>query len=108
MLLPDWEGNLVYTTGGSTPTAPVPPVRINEVSAANGIYVCEYFKRNDWVELYNTTDIVNMAGQHISAMPASVAAGRLTEVSVGRLRSGAYTAVITDDNGRHAVCKFIF
>ena len=32
------------------------PVRINEVSAANGIYVNEHFKRNDWVELYNTTD----------------------------------------------------
>ena len=33
----------------------ITPVRINEVSAANGIYVNEYFKRNDWVELYNTT-----------------------------------------------------
>ncbi len=32
------------------------PVRINEVSAANAIYVNEYWKRNDWVELYNTTD----------------------------------------------------
>ena len=32
------------------------PVRINEVSAANDIYVNEFFKRNDWVELYNTTD----------------------------------------------------
>ena len=32
------------------------PVRINEVSAANNIYVNEYWKRNDWVELYNTTD----------------------------------------------------
>ena len=33
----------------------ITPVRINEVSAANSIYVNEYFKRNDWVELYNTT-----------------------------------------------------
>lgn len=32
------------------------PVRINEVSADDGIYVNEYFKRKDWVELYNTTD----------------------------------------------------
>ena len=32
------------------------PVRINEVSADNGIFVNEYFKRNDWIELYNTTD----------------------------------------------------
>lgn len=33
----------------------IKPVRINEISAANGIYVNDYFKRNDWVELYNTT-----------------------------------------------------
>ena len=32
------------------------PVRINEVSAANEIYVSEYWKKHDWVELYNTTD----------------------------------------------------
>ena len=31
------------------------PVRINEVSAANEIYVSEYGKKGDWVELYNTT-----------------------------------------------------
>ena len=34
----------------------ITPVRVNEVSAANGIYVNEYWKRNDWIELYNTTD----------------------------------------------------
>lgn len=34
----------------------ITPVRINEVSAGNGIYVNEFFKRNDWLELYNTTD----------------------------------------------------
>ena len=34
----------------------ITPVRINEVSAANGIHVNDYFKRNDWVELYNATD----------------------------------------------------
>ena len=32
------------------------PVRINEVSAANEMNVNEYWKRNDWVELVNTTD----------------------------------------------------
>jgi hypothetical protein len=31
------------------------PVRINEVSASNSIFVNEQFKRNDWLELYNTT-----------------------------------------------------
>lgn len=32
------------------------PVMINEVSAANTVYANEYFKRNDWIELYNTTN----------------------------------------------------
>lgn len=43
------------------------PVRINEVSAANGIYVNEFFKRNDWVELYNTTDQpIDVEGMYLS------------------------------------------
>ena len=43
------------------------PVRINEVSAANDIHVNEYFKRNDWVELYNTTDKdIDVAGMYLS------------------------------------------
>ena len=32
------------------------PVKINEVSAANDIYVSDFFKKSDWIELYNTTD----------------------------------------------------
>ncbi len=43
------------------------PVVINEVSATNSIYVNEYFKRNDWIELYNTTDSpIDVAGMYIS------------------------------------------
>ena len=43
------------------------PVRINEVSAANEIYVNEFFKRNDWVELYNTTDEpIDVEGMYLS------------------------------------------
>ena len=34
----------------------ITPVRINEVSAANSVYVNDYFKKNDWIELVNTTD----------------------------------------------------
>ena len=45
----------------------ITPVRINEVSAANGIYVNDYFKRNDWVELYNTTNQpVDVEGMFLS------------------------------------------
>ncbi|MDE6339907.1 MAG: lamin tail domain-containing protein, partial [Muribaculaceae bacterium] len=32
------------------------PVRINEVSADNDIYVNELVKKDDWIEIYNTTD----------------------------------------------------
>lgn len=32
------------------------PVRINEVSGSNSSLINEYGKKNDWVELYNTTD----------------------------------------------------
>ncbi len=35
---------------------PTAPVVINEVSAANSVNVNEYYKKDDWVELYNTTD----------------------------------------------------
>ena len=45
----------------------ITPVRVNEVSAANGIYVNEYFKRNDWVELYNTTDeAIDVEGMYLT------------------------------------------
>ena len=47
--------------------AGVVPVRVNEVSASNSYYVNEYNKRNDWVELYNTTDEdIDLAGMYIS------------------------------------------
>ena len=43
------------------------PVRINEVSAGNSIYVNEYFEREDWVELYNTTsETIDLAGMYLS------------------------------------------
>lgn len=32
------------------------PVAVNEVSASNSAFINEYGKKNDWVELYNTTD----------------------------------------------------
>ena len=46
------------------------PVCINEVSAANSIYVNEFFKHNDWVELYNTTSAdIDIAGMFLSDNP---------------------------------------
>lgn len=34
----------------------ITPIRINEVSAGNSVNVNDYYKKDDWVELYNTTD----------------------------------------------------
>ena len=44
------------------------PVRINEISADNGINVNPtYFEKNDWIELYNTTSKqVDVAGMYLS------------------------------------------
>lgn len=43
------------------------PIRINEISAANSIYINEYWKKNDWIELYNTTDeSIDLAGMYLS------------------------------------------
>lgn len=43
------------------------PVRINEISADNSIYVNEYYKKNDWIELYNTTgEAIDVAGMYLS------------------------------------------
>ncbi len=44
-----------------------PDIRINEVSAANAIYANDNYKRNDWVELYNTTErAIDLAGLYLS------------------------------------------
>ena len=43
------------------------PVRINEVSAANSVYISDYYKKSDWVELVNTTDEdIDLAGMYLS------------------------------------------
>lgn len=54
------EGTKSYEAGAT-------PIRINEVSAGNDIYANEYWKRNDWIELYNTTDQdIDVAGMYLS------------------------------------------
>ena len=43
------------------------PVKINEVSADNDIYVSDLFKKSDWIELYNTTDEdIDVEGMYLS------------------------------------------
>lgn len=43
------------------------PVVINEISAKNDCYANEFFKRNDWLELYNTTSQpIDITGMYLS------------------------------------------
>ena len=43
------------------------PLRINEVSSGNDIYVNDYGKKTDWVEIYNTTDNdISLEGIYLS------------------------------------------
>jgi len=45
----------------------VTPIRINEVSAGNDIHINDYGKRNDWIELYNTTsEEIDITGMYLS------------------------------------------
>lgn len=46
---------------------PSAPIVINEVSAANSIHVNEYGKKDDWIELYNTTDQdIDLEGMYLT------------------------------------------
>ncbi len=47
--------------------AGITPVKVNEISASNSIYINDHYKKNDWIELYNTTDkAVDVAGMYVS------------------------------------------
>ena len=46
------------------------PIKVNEVSAGISVYANEFFKRNDWFELYNNTDQeLDAAGLYVSDDP---------------------------------------
>lgn len=55
------------------------PIVINEVSAGNSIYVNEYYKKDDWVELYNTTDEdYDLEGMYITDKSKNLTKCRIT------------------------------
>lgn len=58
------------------------PIRINEVSSANDIYISEYQKKSDWIELYNTTDEpIDLSGTYLSDNPAQPHKSQLSTVN---------------------------
>lgn len=43
------------------------PLKLNEVSAGNSVFVNDHFKKNDWLEIYNPTDTeLDVAGLYVS------------------------------------------
>lgn len=45
----------------------IPPVVINEVSASNSVNINDYAKKDDWIELYNTTDKdIDLEGMYLT------------------------------------------
>ena len=54
-------------TGAELAATDAHPVKINEVGAGNALFVNDHFKRNDWLELYNTTnEEIDVAGMFLS------------------------------------------
>ena len=43
------------------------PIKVNEVSAGNSVFINDWMKKNDWIELYNNTDTdLDVAGLYLS------------------------------------------
>lgn len=59
------------------------PVKLNEISAANSIYVNDYMKKDDWVELYNTTDKdIDLTGYYLTDNVENLTKFRIDETDV--------------------------
>ena len=94
--------------------AGITPVRINEVSGSNDSFVDEYYKKGDWVELYNTTDLpIDVEGMYLSDN-----ASKPTKYQITKGQTKAQTIIPakghlviwcdkreTTDNGLHASFK---
>ena len=60
-----------------------PPVVVNEVSAGNTVAANEYGKRNDWIELYNTTDQdIDLEGMFLTNDPAEPEKYQITKAPI--------------------------
>lgn len=60
------------------------PVKVNEVSAANSIYINDYYKKDDWVELVNTTaEDIDLTGYYLSDNREKPLKFQITEAPAG-------------------------
>lgn len=63
----DWGGYEIIASYSTDDNKNCPPIRINEISAANDIYINDFDKKSDWIELYNMTDNdFDLSGMYIS------------------------------------------
>ena len=64
----DLSYNEMYVTATFTVDSEIErPVRINEISAANDVFINEDFKKHDWIELYNATSAkIDVSGMYLS------------------------------------------
>lgn len=61
------EAKFTALTDAEREAKEITPVRINEVSAVNDVFVNDYFKKGSWVELYNTTNKpIDIEGMYLS------------------------------------------
>ena len=59
------------------------PVVVNEVSANNNVAANEFGKRNDWIELYNTTDQdIDLEGMYITDDPTNLEKYQITQSTI--------------------------
>lgn len=65
----DFNMEAVFTKMGQAERAAkgITPVRVNEISAVNDVFVNDYFKKSAWVELCNTTGApIDVEGMYIT------------------------------------------
>ena len=67
--LPTTQGSdlIAWFEPNTSVQSSLPPVVINEISADNGIYINDLYKKADWIELFNTTSRdIDLRGCYIS------------------------------------------
>ena len=90
------------------------PIMINEISGSNSIYVNEYAKKNDWVELYNSTNKpIDVEGMFLTddlLNPTKYTISKKQTNAVTVIPAHGYMLIWCDklettDNGLHASFK---
>ncbi|MBQ6192716.1 MAG: lamin tail domain-containing protein [Bacteroidaceae bacterium] len=80
------------------------PVVVNEVSANNTVAANEYGRRNDWIELYNTTDHdIDLEGMFLTDDPAITDKYQITKSSLSPGEGWGEASTIIPAHGYYIV-----